>query len=331
MNKKIIITAVLFFSLNIIYSESKFKLNLEQSFGFKNGHLGEYVLIKKPNYSDDKLSYLNWEVKNQFYTNIALNGSYKDLLFSSDFSVSLPGYCGKMEDSDWFNNFYDNHPAADPTKDYKTNFSVHDNYLDYDFSFSEELSYKFNVSQWFILAPKLSFEYSNIKFSGKDGEYWYGKEKSENGSSYYTEYNSNEIVHDYCSGKGIEYNRIQYALWTGVNLNFYASNFCFNLGFDISPYTYTYNEDNHLLTYTDFVDICQDFFSACKINMGFSYAINKLEILFNYNYYYLNRIRGKSYGKAASATKYSEYTATEGGADAEFNSFSVGLKYHFIK
>ena len=89
MNKKIIITAVLFFSLNIIYSESKFKLNLEQSFGFKNGHLGEYVLIKKPNYSDDKLSYLNWEVKNQFYTNIALNGSYKDLLFSSDFSVSF--------------------------------------------------------------------------------------------------------------------------------------------------------------------------------------------------------------------------------------------------
>lgn len=331
MNKKIIITAVLFLSLNIIYSESKFKLNLEQSFGFKNGHLGEYALIKKPNYSDDKLSYLNWEVKNQFYTSIALNGSYKDLLFSSDFSVSLPGYCGKMEDSDWFNNFYDNHPAADPTKDYKTHFSVHDNYLDYDFSFSEELSYKFNISQWFILAPKLSFEYSNIKFSGKDGEYWYGKEKSENGSSYYTEYNSNEIVHDYCSGKVIEYNRIQYALWTGVNLNFYASNFCFNLGFDISPYTYTYNEDNHLLTYTDFVDICQDFFSACKINLGFSYTINKLEILFNYNYYYLNRIRGKSYGKAASATKYSEYTATEGGADAEFNSLSIGLKYHFIK
>lgn len=335
MNKKIIITAVLFFSLNIIYSESKFKLNLEQSFGFKNGHLGEYALVKEPNYSDDKLSYLNWEVKNQFYTNIALNGSYKDLLFSSDFSVSLPGYCGKMEDSDWWNNLYDNHPAADPTKDYKTHFSVHDNYLDYDFSFSEELSYKFNISQRFILAPKLSFEYSNIKFSGKDGEGWHGKVKSENGSSYRTEYTSDEIDHLYWSGTVIEYNRIQYSLWTGVNLNFYASNFCFNLGFDISPYTYTYNEDNHhgptANTGRDYVDICQDFFSACKINMGFSYAINKLEILFNYNYYYLNRIRGKNYIKDASATKYSESTNTEGGADAEFNSLSVGLKYHFIK
>ena len=187
--------------------KTDFSLSVEPLIGIKNGQVNEYVFLKESNYDCDKLSELNWEIKNEFYSGLKLNGGYKNVFLEAGFTAGFPMECGTMKDSDWLNN-----NSASVTKtsghDYKTHYSESDNYIDYDISASLKTGYSFKLPELKKISTKISpffeFEYQLFKFTAKNGTAWYGNETD----GYYAAWNDEENRSiKYFSGDVISYKR----------------------------------------------------------------------------------------------------------------------------
>ena len=194
MKKLLLSLALAFFSFPIFSVSLKdFSLSVEPLFGMKWGQIDEYVLAKESNFSDDKLSELNWEIKPELYVGLKIMGGWKGFFQESYFSAGIPMKSGQMFDSDWLNAMpYSLSPSDGVTyanavsHDYKTCYSEHDNYLEYDFSFGFKGGYEFKIFDIFKIKPSIAFEYQNIRFSGKDGEGWYGYGSRKKSGDYYS-------------------------------------------------------------------------------------------------------------------------------------------------
>ncbi len=304
-------------------------LNYGTSFNVKNGHLGEYVLLKDPVYSDNKLSYLEWQIKNELCAGIDITGNVKNVEFSLGGNFGFPQNSGIVMDSDWLNNSTAN-VTATSGYDYKTNYSESDNLIDYDFKISLKAEWKFEVKSWILILPGIGFDYSQIKFTAKDGWASYGKDffNGEETEFYYPWNDSSNNWHPTLSGTVLEYKREQTFIWFGTDFKFTPINkLCINIGTWIAPYTYTFNEDKHPLNEQIYVDICTGWFSAWNFTLDAGYKINShLYVGANFDYFILTQITGKSYQKSYSDTTYQYLTAQNGGADAKIYSFGLNVK-----
>lgn len=86
-----------------IFSETKENnLHLEVSgfFGIKNGEQNEFVYTKVNN-AYEKLSQLDWTMKDLFYSGAKINFLYKNFSFSAAGAGFFPKESGIMTDSDW--------------------------------------------------------------------------------------------------------------------------------------------------------------------------------------------------------------------------------------
>ena len=317
-----------------------FSLSVEPLFGLKCGQIDEYVFLKESNFSNDKLSELNWEIKPELYYGIKIQGAWRRFFEESYFSTGIPMETGLMMDSDWQNN----QPTAVALenaqgRNYKTAYSEHDNHLDYDINFGFKGGYKFKIFDWFTAKPAIAFEYQNIKFTGKNGKGWYGYGSDENQSfraknGYYAAYNDseNQTVIKF-SGRIITYNRIADYLWLGSDFSFiipceFLKNFTFDTGFFFAPYVYAVSYDSHLGREYDFADKTTGFFAAFKWNLGTEYKINERHsILLSANYFYMRVLRGDDYQKKSSETTYNKSNDCDGGAGAKY--FDMTLSYRF--
>ena len=146
-----------------------FSLEAEPWFGLKSGQLDELVFLKSSDYSDDKLSELNWEINHEYYAGIKLNGGFRNFFSETSFFAGIPSKVGGMKDSDWLNVKI----TGAEDYQYKTNYSESDNYLRYDFSYDLKLGYIFNLPELksleISIKPFLGFQYKDIKFDGKNG------------------------------------------------------------------------------------------------------------------------------------------------------------------
>ena len=324
---KKIISALIFITLSFsgfALSSEDFSLSVEPLFGMKWGQIDEYVFLKECTYDDDKLSELNWEIKPEFYGGAKVSGGWKKFFGELQFSAGFPMQTGLMMDSDWLNIEY---LSANGGNSVKTNYSEHDNHLDYDIRFGIKGGYDFSAIEYFNIKPSIAFDYENIKFTGKGGTGWYGHtvgqdDRYDNGPWYQYDTSDHQKVFKF-AGDVISYNRVSYYFWLGsdfcVSLPY---NFKINTGFFVSPYLYAESFDSHFLTGEDYADKTPGFFSAFKWNLGAEYKITeRYSIILNSTAFYMRELRGDSFAKSTSSKTYAKDTTVDGGAGAwEFNA-----------
>lgn len=332
-----LVLAIPFFSIFAsVYATAEikktdFSLSVEPLIGVKNGQVNEYVFLKESNYDCDKLSELNWEIKNEFYSGLKLNGGYKNVFLEAGFTAGFPLECGTMKDSDWLNN---NSSEVTKTSGYKTSYSESDNYIDYDISASLKTGYSFKLPELKKISTKISpffeFEYQLFKFTAKNGTAWYG-----NGTDgYYAAWNDEENRSiKYFSGDVISYKRQNFIFWLGGSIAFnLPKDFSVGAGFKFSPFVYSESIDCHHLRGLYFLDIVSDFCSLFNYNFNTEYKIDsKKSICLNADYLYMKTLRGKSYSSDSQKwSKDNEIEDSEGGADQHCFNISLSFKYNFF-
>lgn len=334
-----LVLAIPFFSIFAsVYATAEikktdFSFSVEPLIGVKNGQVNEYVFLKESNYDCDKLSELNWEIKNEFYSGLKLNGGYKNVFLEAGFTAGFPLECGTMKDSDWLNN---NSSEVTETSghDYKTNYSESDNYIDYDISASLKTGYSFKLPELKKISTKISpffeFEYQLFKFTAKNGTGWYGSKTD----GYYAAWNDEKKRSiEYFSGDVISYKRQNFIFWLGGSIAFnLPKDFSVGAGFKFSPFVYSESIDCHHLRGLYFLDIVSDFCSLFNYNFNTEYKIDsKKSICLNADYLYMKTLRGKSYSSDSQKwSKDNELKDSEGGADQHCFNISLSFKYNFF-
>lgn len=305
-----------------------FSLAVEPLFGLRYGQLDEYVFLKESNYSDDKLSELNWELKPELYYGLKVHGGWKDFFAETTLSFGIPMKTGLMKDSDWFNSqTYAVTTANAAGHDYKTCYSEHDNHLDYDINFNFKGGYQFLIRDFVNIKPAFAFDYENIKFTGIAGQGLYGNSISNNYWAAYNDKSNNGLMK--FSGRVITYRRELYLLWLGSDFSVkLPRNFTVTTGFFFAPYVHALSFDSHLTKDVDYADKTTGFFGAFKWNLGAEYQIDKRQsVLLNASYFYMRVIRGDNYSKVSTKSSYDKSTLVDGGAGAKY--LDVNLSYRF--
>ncbi len=350
MKKLPLILTLLFFNFLATAQVKKtdFSFSVEPLFGLKNGIVDEYVFYKNSSYSDDKLSELNWDIKNEVYGGIKLNGSFKNIFLETSFTAAVPKSSGITKDSDWFN--VDRANCED--YQYKTNYSETDNYIDYDIGAKVKAGYEFKVLQdkkvKLSLKPFAEFQYENFQFTTKDGTAWYGNYMT----GYYAAWNDeeNNNVFKFSSlakynGKSISYQRQNLIIWLGSDFKVeLPKNFAVLAGFKISPYMYSESLDSHYLndTYgtrtTYYLDVTPGFFSIFDANLAVEYALTKKQsIILGAEGFYMKTVRGDDYS-ILSKTKptiknwkdVKRSALVDGGAAQKYINITFAYKYKFL-
>ncbi|WP_147615141.1 omptin family outer membrane protease [Treponema pectinovorum] len=330
-------------------AKKEFSLKIEPFLSIKNGNLGEYVFLDEPQKSsdsgktpDNKLSHLNWQIKNEIFIGTKFTAEFKHLFAQIKLTSAIPQSSGIISDSDWKNIMS---PTLSEHQAYKTNYSESDNYINYDYSFSISGGWNFNPISTLKINPNLELEYSKIKFTAKGGWKSYGKLATDsNGNSFYYPWNDENTTH---IDKGnmpsnaivLEYMRETTSFWMGLDIGYifnskltFKKDLALNFGFKIAPYIYTFNQDDHPYRATKhFTDICEGFFKTFKISQDFSYFFTKdFALNLNITYSKLFTISGVTYSSNDKKT-WSKSNDSQGGASASTFEISFGCKYNFLQ
>lgn len=316
---------VLFFLISsfLFANEKKFTFEIEPLLEIRNGKIGEYVFFNKFAYNTDKLSYLEWELSPNIIYGLNVNANYKDLVFSCGVAAAIPMSSGNLFDSDWLNiESYGNEDRL-----YKTNFSIHENQLNYNYSIHFDLGYNFTHNNFATFTPFVSFGYETYQFTGIDGHGQYGNSK---GSFYYP---YNDDINSYkvqFSGPVIKYNRKQFDLWIGNKVSFlFSKRFAFGGLSKIALFSSAQAIDKHLLTSYDFLDLPKDIFSGYNLEVYASLLISKKQnINIKAGYLFTKPIRGINYQKESSEDEFS-LSAVEGGTDSNYVYLTLSYKLLF--
>ncbi len=338
MKKLPLILTLLFFSFLATAQVKKtdFSFSVEPLFGLKNGIVDEYVFYKNSSYSDDKLSELNWDIKNEVYGGIKLNGSFKNIFLETSFTAAVPKSSGITKDSDWQNVTHANCEAYQ----YKTNYSESDNYIDYDIGTKVKAGYEFKVLQdkkvKLSLKPFAEFQYENFQFTSKDGTKWYGIETTDYWYSYKD--TNNRIVAKFSddasyNGKSLSYQRQNLIIWLGSDFKIeLPKNFAVLTGFKVSPYMYSESIDSHYLRDKYFLDVTPGFFSIFDANLAVEYALTKKQsIILGAEGFYMKTVRGDDYVNSKKKwSKDSKEKTVDGGAAQKYINITFAYKYKFL-
>lgn len=162
MTKRIIILSFLLSTLTVANQKQDFSFSI----GTVNGKAGEYVYDPD---TGQKISYLNWEIKNI----PVLIGEYRyhynnfetGIKFKKNFSRTSSG---RMKDYDWYSPEDEEAKEEDYGKPFA--FSDNKNYVENLFSFDINTKYWFNHNEYLKIGPVLGVKYDYFKFKGKSGD-----------------------------------------------------------------------------------------------------------------------------------------------------------------
>lgn len=235
-----------------IFSETKENnLHLEVSgfLGIKNGEQNEFVYTKVNN-TYEKLSQLDWTMKDLFYSGAKINFLYKNFSFSAAGAVFFPKESGTMTDSDWQGI------STGFTK--KTNLSYSENELLEGFFLDTNAGYRLKFSDFFSLRTNLGFEYNYYFFMAKNGYGWYGDYTTSYDDEKATFYKKGQLAQ-------ISLKRIDYSIYILVNPSFCITKYIeINPFFKIVPFSFFKEVDHHYGFYsagTFWYDTGNSFFS----------------------------------------------------------------------
>lgn len=304
-------------------------LNIEPTFCYTNGTLGESVFRSRP--KSKKISFLEWDRK--FFTyGGKINFQIKNFFLQADFLTSIPENSGKMQDSDWLN-------ASDYSM--KTNYSVGTNYAQNNYDFSVLFKYNFKPLSCLLVSPLVQAQYLYDSFARENCEGWYSDGKhywNDESSTYYPYYNS-ETGKTYKLAE-IDYVRQSFFSWIGIatRLNFSEK---FNVGFSVlmSPFAYFYSVDAHFSQNSDkslyknyYRQRQNSYFNYLKMNIESTFVLTKvldLSLGFSTLFYFRTEKGDLFYKTSYKGEKY-ENLGQKSSSDIKNINFLVGIKVKIL-
>ena len=296
-----------------------FKFSVAPKYGLQNGQLNEYVLYNNGN----KLSELNWEIKNISMLGFNATVGWEMILIETDCMWGFPKESGMMYDSDWQN-----------TSNYgmKTNYSESSNKVDCLGDLGLRLGVNIKTWDFLHIIPYAGIAYSRVKFTANGGTYWYG-DKTTTGVSYDVPYNSPKakIGNMDKYGDVITYEREIFNYLLGVKAKYnFLERYTVSADFGLAIFTQINSIDNHILRSTKFLDKMQGFFKSFNLGTEFDVKIWKgLSAGAAFKFAYINRLVGNDYKKTESETTYSLQGGSNAAADGYTWNLEAFVRYSF--
>lgn len=309
-----------------IFSETKENnLHLEVSgfLGIKNGEQNEFVYTKVNN-TYEKLSQLDWTMKDLFYSGAKINFLYKNFSFSAAGAGFFPKESGIMTDSDWQGI------SIGFTK--KTNLSYSENELLEGFFLDTNAGYRLKFSDFFSLRTNLGFEYNYYFFMAKNGYGWYGDYKTT--GDYKTSYDD-EKAKFYKKGQlaKISLKRIDYSIYILVNPSFCITKYIeINPFFKIVPFSFFKEVDHHYdfnSAGTFWYDIGNSFFSENQFGIEIiAKPLKKISFCFEYSYTFNIRYKGEiAINTEGEEKPFVLQKGIKSAFEQKMHNFSIGAKW----
>jgi len=306
-----------------IYASEGFHLSVEPIAGIRTGHVGEYVYYKVSSGDYDKISYLQWNIKPEWYGGGSIELSYNRLHISTDITAGLPVKCGEMQDSDWQNL---------PSNDYtQTNYSVSDNYIKTDIKSGLTVSYDFKPDDVITLSPFAGFDFQYYKFEADNVTLWYGAQNKTTGR--YDSYTSGQKIEYITDGSAVmTYKWYSYITWIGLNTDFHVAK-RWNLGISgaVAPWVFLSVEDHHILRSIYTSTNASDFFCAFKADLSIRYRISDRLTAGLTGYITMSsEIKGDLEYKASESADYETVENQKYGSDFQFGGCTLYMKYQIF-
>ncbi len=206
--------------------------------GTEFGDIRELVFESDVNGKQKILSELQWQHLFSTYIEVTSNFRYKKIFFDLKLRTAIPSRVGEIYNSDYLI----------PNSTEKTNFSMHENYLDKNISFGFIGKVPFYLHNRWIIAPSVGLSVENKKWSAMHGY------------KQYSPINDLQEIGDDTPkvplyGNIISYDQlIIYPLIGVENQIEISKNLILNLGTTIYPYIYINAVDNHYLRDREFKD-----------------------------------------------------------------------------
>lgn len=327
MNKRFF-TGLLFFLLcTVVSAEENNSLSITPKVGVMNGKIGEYVFIDFCKNTDNKLSYLEWDIKNLHTVSLEVNYTFSNKIqLLSNFTFGIPKKSGYLQDFDWMNSLatsdieipnvwqYD-----DPTE--LTNYSKHTNTITNYFDYSFSVGYNFKPSINNFLTPFFQYENSHIRFDATDG---------------YLEYKIDKYTRHNLKGKQISYEADLGSLFLG--LSYYTESIPYvgiKIDLLINPgFSYININDYHWQRSCRFVDSITGA-TEYKGNVELTFRFNKhnkLGFWGNIDYIPLSYGSDVQYNQMNYKTEaewYNKHMPAEGTAGFDKFTYSYGIIYTY--
>jgi outer membrane protease len=294
-----------------------FSFSLEAGLGFFYGWSEEIV------YKDNSTKYLSellWDMKPLLYYGAALSfearapswpaGLYTDL------SVKLgsSGRSGIIEDRDWLH----------PEKDYLTNYSRHDSYIEDAWFFDGDIGAAFPLNPGGAFNPAISFfwrfSYMKLRWLSRDGYIQYGPNSGPLEPIPWEDY----FPKSETPGPGIQYTQLWIIFSPGVAASFPISRFfALDCSFTVSPFIQAAAEDLHLLKSTQFEDRLQGGLALEPEIRVFFFPNSRCSLSLRVSWRSISGAKGHSRFKTAGAETYSP----GGTSGAGFHALDTGISF----
>jgi outer membrane protease len=307
---------------------SDFSFSASPKVSYKSGMNNEYVFVYDDNNEVQKLSELNWEIKNLIRLGFDFTMSYKAWDFKADFLFGIKNKNGSMRDSDWM-NYTSAYNYIDPSV--KTTYSISSLELLGDIKAEITASYSLK-SPYLTFSPYISFDYNYTDYSSFNTEGWHGETDSTGNPP--VSWSSPDAVHYPVGTLGdIDYTKETFCFYLGINNYTRFSRFAFSLDIGISPFIYVSSLDLHKYPggapASYYLDKMYGFFSAFKINFG-----GELFITENSSFYisFLGNLQNQISGKTlASTNKENWYNVSSSfpKCSGEYFEAVFGWRYRF--
>jgi outer membrane protease len=306
----------------VAQNERPYSFSLGSQFGFFYGQ-AEEIVYPSSEFKADLLSQLLWDMKPVFYIGLLADFSRRNPMekwggFANlSFKYGLPRKSGKMEDRDW--ESYENTAL--------TSFSSHDNQTNKLFLLDLSAGFSVPLNRIILLKAYLNVSYMHLGFSGFNGYGKYARGNPPYSGKYYP-IDDNPTLKDYY-GKVINYTQNWFHIAPGVSFGFFFhKNFSAELSFAISPLIFCNDEDQHLTTNVQFLDIMRGGL-LIEPGLNFSFIANKwIELSLGCSWRHISKTRGETYWrKPIGEGAYFQ----QGMAGAGFSFIDTGfsLKVHF--
>lgn len=268
MKRSIFIFLAVFFLLNTTFSQEAERkdylyMKITPEIYLMNGMINEYVFSSSCLNAGNKLSELQWDIKNVPLLKLNADFDILNYLFAGiKGSFVIPCSSGNMQDYDWLNSVTSRWKSDDPCA--LTNYSKHNNKITKCLSLSILLGGNIYLPAEIKVTPYIGYQYEYIGFDGTDG---------------FCIYKKDNYIPGTFTGKVISYSQEINAFITGVKFSIESiPRTCISGNFSCSPaLTFLNAMDYHFLNSTYGTAYWDSFSNLWLIqaDLSIQYKINK--------------------------------------------------------
>lgn len=325
MKKRIFICVLIFSCFSIFCHEDKdVNFTLKTGIGVLTGNVQEYAYTTNVKTNKlDYLSMLNWEIISVPYFYLTYKYDlYKYLSITLNGKLGTSVKSGQMQDYDWQN-------IVSTGDRGRTNYSIHDNYVDMFWSGDVSIGVNFFISDNFLFTPSVAAGLNYISFSAYDGYAQYCSTiGSMNGNDVFEQPWLDTIPKKYFKGKQITYEQEQSFFAIGFSSIWKLCSLLeLDFTFFFSPIMNITSFDHHISRKKWFADVLYSSFFYGDLSFLFN-VTKKCLIGLNCEYSIVPEVKGRTY---TSSDKQNWGGTSEyfGGTKRHFVQISLVNKFVF--